>query len=155
VVTVLEVLSPSNKTPGANGREEYRRKQDEVLAAEVHLIEIDLLRGGAHTVMAPPGRLLALPPYHYLVCVCRTQDRGQSELYAASLRERLPRVRVPLRPPDEDVALDLPQVFAECYEAGAYAYRIDCRQPPPAPPLRAEDEQWLKARLQEAGLRDA
>lgn len=153
VVTVLEVLSPTNKSPGAHGRDEYRRKQDEVLASPVHLVEIDLLRSGAPTVVAPPGQLLALPHYDYMVCVSRGAERGKSELYAVSLRDRLPRVRIPLRLPDQDVVLDLPAVFAECYEEGAYPRRIDYREDPPKPALRADDQQWLDVRLREAGLR--
>lgn len=153
VVAVLEILSPSNKTPGAKGRDEYLRKQEEVLASPVHLIEIDLLRAGAPTAMVPPGRLWELSAHDYVVCVCRAQDRGQSEIYGVSLRGRLPRVRIPLRPPDSDVVLDLPAVFAECYEEGGYAYRIDYRQAPPDPPLRIDDQQWLDARLRKAGLR--
>jgi hypothetical protein len=53
VVTVVELLSPSNKSAGHTGREKYLEKQRELLASQVSLIEIDLLRGGQHTVGAP------------------------------------------------------------------------------------------------------
>jgi hypothetical protein len=49
VVTAIEVLSLSNKTPGQRGRELYLEKQAEILGSQVHLVEIDLLRGGRHT----------------------------------------------------------------------------------------------------------
>src|SRR5438552_11999593 len=49
VVTVIEVLSPWNKSPG-QGQEEYRSKQRAVLLSDANLVEIDLLRGGGHTV---------------------------------------------------------------------------------------------------------
>jgi hypothetical protein len=66
VVTVIEVLSPSNKAPGARGREEYLRKQREIIASNVNLVEIDLLRDGAPTVYAPQpccweGRTTTMP----------------------------------------------------------------------------------------------
>jgi hypothetical protein len=51
VVTVIEVLSPTNKMTMA-GREEYRRKQREYILAGVNLVEIDLLRRGQHVLSA-------------------------------------------------------------------------------------------------------
>ncbi len=45
VVTIIEVLSPSNKTPGADFHE-YQRKQREIVQSDTNLVEIDLLRGG-------------------------------------------------------------------------------------------------------------
>lgn len=56
VVAVIEVLSPSNKD-GAEGSEQYRKKQNEVLYSGAHLLEIDLLRSGRHT-LAPPRTLI-------------------------------------------------------------------------------------------------
>ena len=51
VVTIIEVLSPSNKI-GA-GREEYLRKQERILSSGTHLVEIDLLRVGSTRWRAP------------------------------------------------------------------------------------------------------
>jgi hypothetical protein len=45
-VSVIELLSPTNKRPGADGYREYRTKRDAVLLSEAHLVEIDLLRVG-------------------------------------------------------------------------------------------------------------
>lgn len=45
VVTVAELLSPSNKQPGPD-REQYLAKARQVMRSNVHLVEIDLLRGG-------------------------------------------------------------------------------------------------------------
>jgi len=53
LVTTVEVLSPSNKTPGSPGRDLYLRKQREVLGSQTNLVEIDLLRGGEHTTAVP------------------------------------------------------------------------------------------------------
>lgn len=56
VVTVIEVLSPSNKRAGSEGREEYLAKREEVLQSRTNLVELDLLRGGARlpTLEPPP-----------------------------------------------------------------------------------------------------
>ncbi len=45
-VTVIEVLSPTNKIRGARGRISFMQKRQEMLGSEVHWVEIDLLRGG-------------------------------------------------------------------------------------------------------------
>src|SRR5208337_4659432 len=46
LITVVELLSPSNKRPG-DDREQYLTKRRELLRSRAHLVEIDLLRGGA------------------------------------------------------------------------------------------------------------
>ena len=53
LVTSVELLSLSNKTPGAHGRDLYLRKQKEILASQVHLVEID---PGEEASMRPPSR---------------------------------------------------------------------------------------------------
>jgi hypothetical protein len=45
VVTVLELLSPTNKRPG-EGRRLYEHKRLTTLSTRSHLVEVDLLRGG-------------------------------------------------------------------------------------------------------------
>ena len=45
LVTVVEVLSPSNKQPGST-RDQYLAKRQELLDSRANLVEIDLLRGG-------------------------------------------------------------------------------------------------------------
>src|ERR1700677_78388 len=44
VITILEILSPTNKAAGTVGRRQYLAKQELVLASASHLVEIDLLR---------------------------------------------------------------------------------------------------------------
>jgi hypothetical protein len=46
VVTLIEVLSPTNKRSGSDGRREYLEKREAVLLSSTHLVELDLLRGG-------------------------------------------------------------------------------------------------------------
>ena len=45
LVTVLELLSPSNKRPGPDRGQDLAKRQ-QLLASSVHLVELDLLRGG-------------------------------------------------------------------------------------------------------------
>ena len=57
------------------------------------------------------------------------------------LRERLPRIRVPLAGDDPDVPLDLQAGLARVYEDGAYDEQIDYGKPC-HPRLSSEDQAW-------------
>jgi hypothetical protein len=141
VVAVLEVLSPANKYAGP-GRESYLSKQREVLASQAHLIEIDLLRRGPHTVAVPGWVVRQRTSYDYLICVNRAEGvRDRFELYPRQLHERLPRIRVPLADGDPDVVLDVQAVLNQSFEAGSYRERLRYDRPC-VPPLSAEDQAW-------------
>lgn len=151
VITVLEILSPSNKYAG-RGRELYRQKQLDLIEGEVSLVEIDLLRAGPHVLQVSLGRI---PPSHrtpYKVCVHRGW-KASAEIYRAPLREALPAIRVPLRETDTDVPLDLQALIAQVYRHGRYD-DIDYTLPP-VPPLDPDDEAWADALLRQAGKRPA
>jgi hypothetical protein len=140
VVTTIEVVSPSNKAPGS-GRRAYRRKQRETLRSHCHLIEIDLLRRGRHVLCVPAGIVAATPPYDYLACVSRWPERKRYELYPRALRDRLPRIRVPLSAPDADAPLDIQAALEQVYEEGDYMLVVRYDQPC-VPRLSAADQQW-------------
>lgn len=134
LVTVVEVLSPTNKN--RDGYEAYRVKRDAVLQQHVNLVEIDLLLGGRR--MEPAS---LLPPGDYFAIVGRADRPRERLAYAWSLRHRLPPVPVPLRPPDSDVPLDLSAAFDAAYDSGRYARRLRYDVPTPAP-LAGEDRVW-------------
>lgn len=141
VVTVIEVLSPANKTAGP-GRELYLEKQEQVLRSDASLVEIDLLRRGEHTVAAPTDAQPPLPPCHYLVSVSRPENRFRFETYPVTVRQRLPRFGVPLRAGEPDVRLDLQALLDQCYQNGAYADVLDYTRDPD-PPFTGEDADWV------------
>lgn len=148
VVTVIEVVSPSNKSPGT-GRNLYVRKQQEVLRSSAHIIEIDLLRAGQHVVTVPEWAAREQGEYDYLVCVNRASGiRERFELYRRTMRDRLPTIRVPLADDDPDVPLEIQAAIEQVYEAGNYLDRIDYRSSC-QPPLRPEDQEWADKRLAE------
>jgi hypothetical protein len=153
VVTVIEVLSPSNKTAGSDGRQLYVAKQREILQSPTHLLEIDLLHYGEHTVAAPRVSLLEKGTWNYLTCLHRGGQGGRYEVWATTLRQRLPRIRVPLAHGEADVVLDLQTVFDRCYDEGAYARRLDYRRDPPLP-LSDDDLAWTTTLLREQGRRN-
>lgn len=132
VITVIEMLSPSNKTPG-HARRKYEIKQHEILSSDVNLVEIDLLLSGTHVAAVPTQELDNLDACDYLVSVSRGTDRTQFELYPTSLSQRLPRVGVPLLPEDKDLALDLQAMFSQAYDSGGYRDDLDYTQSLPFP----------------------
>ena len=141
VVTVIEVVSLTNKYAGP-GRESYLAKQREVLTSDVHLVEIDLLRQGPHVLAVPELVARERTTYDYLTCVNRSEGlRETFELYPTHLRDRLPRVRIPLADDDLDVALDVQAVLSQAYESGRYGEVIDYSRPC-IPPLNAKDAEW-------------
>ncbi len=149
VITVLEVLSPSNKYAGP-GRELYRRKQRDLAEASISLVEIDLLRAGPHVLQLPLTQYPASYRTPYKVCVHRGW-KASAEIYRVPLREPLPVIRVPLRETDNDVPLDLQALITQVYRHGRYD-DIDYTVPP-VPPLDAEDEAWADELLRAAGKR--
>jgi Protein of unknown function (DUF4058) len=150
IVTVIEVLSPTNKQPGP-GRTSYLSKQREVLASDVHLVEIDLLRHGSSTLAISAEEARARTSYYdYMTCVNRAQgERYRYELYPRRLQDRLPRIRIPLADEDADVVLDVQAVLAQTYEAGTYRNRLPYHQPCD-PPLTADDQAWADGQIREA-----
>lgn len=148
LVTVIEVLSPSNKTPGEQGRDLYLRKQREVLGSKVHLVEIDLLRSGEHTTAVPYEFLIRkAPPFDYHVCIHRFDNLEDYFVYPILLTDSLPEIAIPLMPGDGEVVIDLQAVFNRCYETGPYRRRIRYDREEPAPPLAPERLAWARERI--------
>lgn len=144
LVTVVEVLSRSNKTAGEEGRNLYLRKQREVLAAKVNLVEIDLLRSGQHTTAVPEHRLRRqAPQFDYHVCIHRFDNLEDYFVHAIRMQEPLPTIRLPLLPEDGSVPIDLQAVFNRCYDAGPYKRDINYLHDEPEPPLTEDQTEWM------------
>lgn len=152
VVTAIEFLSPTNKLIG-RGRDEYLEKQRQWLRLSVNFLEIDLLRDGPTTVAGAVNTLHWPRPTHYVSSLHRAGAEGRFELWPSNVRERLPRVPVPLRPKDGHVVLDVGALINTTYDEGRFARRLDYSREP-VPPFEGEDAAWLATRLREAGLRN-
>lgn len=154
LVCTIEILSLSNKTPGKKSQKLYRRKQREVLARKVHLVEIDLLRAGKHTTaVALDWAKAKTGDFDYHVCVRRYNRFEEFEVYPILMQQPLPTIAIPLLPSDGDVSLDLQAIFQRAYEAGPYARSLDCRTEPLDPPLSSEQMTWMRDMLRRAGIR--
>lgn len=141
VVTTLEVLSPYNKTPGTRGHQAFLRKRETVMLSRVHWIEIDLLRAGER-----PPEVAGKSDYYALLK--RGGTPGPFEVWYFDLRDSLPTIAVPLRPPFEDVPLSLQAIFDDVYARAHYAESVDYTASVPLPRLRPTDAAWVAARLQ-------
>ena len=145
LVALIEVVSPTNKAAGP-GRVSYKAKQGETLARECHLVEIDLLRHGRHVLCIPEWRMKPLKPFDSLCCVNRWPVRNRFELYPRTLRQRLPRLQIPLADEDPDAILDLQAALEQVYGEGRYARRIRYDQKC-KPRLKPKDQDWANERI--------
>jgi hypothetical protein len=135
LVTVIELLSPSNKRAGED-REQYLAKRRELLRSPVHLVELDLLRGW--TPMPQEGR----PECDYSVMVSRAEKRRAADFWPIRLQDRLPVIPIPLRSPDAAVPVDLQEVLHRAYDGPGYEHFIYRGEPEPR--LSGSDAAWAR-----------
>jgi hypothetical protein len=140
IVTVLELLSPSNKQPGLD-RASYLRKRRSILNSSANLVELDLLRDG------PRMPLREVPICDYLLLISRVEVRPAVDLWPVGLRQPLPVLPVPLHAGEAPVPLDLQEVLHTVYERAGYAYTLENSELDP--PLREADAAWAKGLLAE------
>jgi hypothetical protein len=147
LVTLLEVLSPTNKIRGSRGRASFMAKRHEIMNTEVHWVEIDLLRGGVPSVTDPPLR-----PSDYRILVSRGDQRTRTRYWPVSVRQPLPVIPIPLRGKEPEVPLDLGAVFREAYDRAAYDASVDYHKAP-QPSLEGDDAKWARELLRRQGQR--
>ena len=143
VVTVIEFII-SNK-PRGESREQY-------------------LRGAGRKRSAPRLQSGRDPPQsirnndngeHHLLLQSATAGqrlRGKLKCTRCRFRERLPTIKIPLRPTDADVPLDLQPLIDQCYRNGGYEGTLDYSVDP-EPPLVGAEKEWAETMLVEKGLR--
>jgi hypothetical protein len=138
VVTVIELLSPTNKSSG-DGREAYLAKRNQHLAADPSFVEIDLLRGGQRLPLSSSAPRVQ----DYYVMVSRSWQRPRADLWTFGVRDRLPEVPVPLTRRATPVSLSLRDCVDRAYDEGRYAALLNYNEPL-VPHLSEQDEAWLR-----------
>lgn len=128
LVTVIELLSPTNKRANAVGRREYLEKRRQLFQARVNLVEIDLVLQGERMPTNEP-----LPEGDYYVLVARGYRLPIVEVYAWKLGQPMPTVPVPLLREDPDARLNLQEVYETVYARARYDLQLDFSQPLPFP----------------------
>jgi hypothetical protein len=145
VVTVIELLSPTNKRAG-EGRRVYLEKRLALFGTATHLVEIDLLRAGW------PMPMDGCPPdVAYRILISRAQRRPRADLLVFGVREPVPSFSLPLLPSDDEPLVDLNRLLHELYDRAGFDLRIDYSQPPD-PPLHENDAAWAAQMLHNAGV---
>ncbi len=150
VITVIEFISPTNKLAG-DGRKTYLQKQSEVLETDASLVEIDLVRGGKRVFQSVPETLLRAHRANNLTYVRVGWERDKGRLFPLPLRDRLPRIPIPLRYGEAPVILDLQALVNHVYVAGRfddtdYSEDLDL-------PFSNADRLWINDLLTNAGHR--
>ncbi|MBI3929508.1 MAG: DUF4058 family protein [Armatimonadetes bacterium] len=139
-VTVLELLSPTNKRPG-EGRRRYEEKRLAVLGTRTNLVEIDLVRAGEPMLVYGADRTA-----DYRILVSRGDRRPRAELLLFGVREPIPSFRLPLRGEEEEPTVDIGQVLKDLYDRAGYDLSIDYGSDA-VPPLAPPDRDWAEALL--------
>lgn len=122
LVTVIEFLSFDNKT--GSGRERYLSDRESILRQKVHLVELDLLLRGRRLPILNP-----LPDGDSFVTISRWHHPERVEVYAWSLRDALPTIAIPLKPPNFGVPLNLGALLSVAYDRGHYTRCINYNAP--------------------------
>lgn len=150
LVTLLEVVSPANKTTPA-GRQAYLDARQVAVAQKAGIVEIDLVMQGKPTLTYSRD---GLPEYDFAVTVTRSNAPDRYEIYTATLQKRLPKFKLPLAADDRDALLDLQAAFARAYDLGTFANQIDYKGGPhPDVPLSTEYKTWTDELLKQMKLR--
>lgn len=139
LVTVIEILSYSNKTRGIDKYARYMAKRRDVLNGGVHLVEIDLLRWGQRVAEPLPNS-----PYHILVT--RADEQPQGRVWSFDMADLIPTTPLPLLAHDEYVPLPLQTAYSTIYQARNFRNRLDYKIDP-EPPLTAEQKQFIHTLL--------
>lgn len=138
LVTTIELLSPSNKK--GNDRLSYLWKRQKLLEQNVNVVDIDLLTAGERVVKSS-----AAPRGDYYVFIARPERSETVDVYAWSIRQPLPRIPIPLRPPDADVFLDLAAAFELTYRRGRYGSLLPYDHDLACVQLSEDDRGWAKS----------
>ena len=145
IVTLIELLSPTNKRAGSEGREQYLDKREEILQSRTNLVELDLLRGGRRLPMQTE-----LPPGDYYALVRCGWRRRRAAVYAWTLQQKMPPIPVPLQKDEPEPTLDLQAALDLSYDRAAYQDSLDYSQAL-KPTACAEHVDWMKGLLSANG----
>ena len=141
VVTIVEVLSPTNKAPGGE-RNRYERKREVIVGSGANLVEIDLLRRGQPMPLETPP-----PASDYRILVCEGWKRPSALLYPFNVQQAIPPFLLPLLPEDDPLQVDLGPIIDRMHHTARYGQVARYHEPPPEPAFAAEVVKWVGERV--------
>ena len=141
LVTIVELLSPTNKAPGRE-RNRYERKREVIVGSGANLVEIDLLRRWE------PMPLETTPPTSdYRILVCQGWQRPAALLYPFNVQQPIPTFALPLLPEDKPLQVDLGPIINAMHHTARYGQVTRYQDPPPEPAFEAEVAEWVGERV--------
>ncbi len=87
-----------------------------------------------------------LPQSNFCALVGRSSRLPKVEVYAWTIRDRLPTIPVPVKKDDPDVLLDLQAAFSAVYDRARYDLTLNYAAEL-QPPLPQEDAEWMRELL--------
>ena len=147
MITVIEILSPTNKRPGKE-RDDYLNKRLEILASFTHLVEVDLLRGWQPLPVVAEEDIRS----DYSILVSQSERSTATEIYTFNLPETIPIFFLLLRLEDNQVLVDLQALLADLYDRARYDLTIDYGREP-VPHFSERDGIWANTLLHQQKLR--
>jgi len=146
LVTTIEFLSPGNRGSLAS-KQQFRARQQYLLAAGVNLVEVLLLRGRGFPLSMMADEIPECHAEDYKVAIVRGASPLEADFYPISIRLPLPTIPIPLRKHEAETFLELQPLIDLAYKYGNYG-KTDYTPPPPV--SLGPDAQWadevLKAR---------
>ena len=140
IVTIIELLSPANKTRGSDGRQQYLDKRLALLKTRTHFVELDLLRGGERTPLLDP------PAGDYFAIISQAVRRPAADVYGWPLASPLPTLPIPLADDDPDVPLNLQAVLSLVYDRAGYDYSLNYQETV-SPAFSEAETTWAQKRI--------
>lgn len=145
LVVLMEVVSLANRTTAA-GRSAYlaTRKQAQLEGAST--AEFDLVTQGKPLLDFDRS---GLPTHDGTITVTRGVSPDRYEIYAASIRKRLPKFRLPLAADDRDTVVDLQLAYLRAFDQGRLESRVDYGAAlHPDVKLSDDDRSWAAEQIQ-------
>ncbi len=143
IVTVIELLSHTNKRRGAD-RQSYLEKRRAYFESIVNIVEIDFLR--ANEPMPLTETAHDQPAGDYRILLRYRDEPGVVHVWQIGVQQRIPKFRVPLLPPDLGPYLDLGALLQQIYDRAQYRLVVDYTQPP-VPPLSNAVAAWAAEQI--------
>ncbi len=147
VITVIEVLSPTNKKT-KEGRNAYLEKRQQILGSDTNLVEIDLISIGEKMPI-----LTNIPDTDYGILVVRYYRLPSGQLFAFTVREPIPNFPIPLQENEQEIEVNLQDLFLEIYEQAGFDLTLDYNHNP-VPNLSVKHREWMDLLLREQGRRE-
>lgn len=160
IVAWIELLSPSNKPGGADARD-YLSKRLTLVAAEIPLIEIDLLHKQAPVIagipLYRPGRGQAANAKPYLITVTDPRpgapSSGYTRVFSFKVDEPFPLVPIPLLG-EFDHPFDFGVPFNQTFALAVHHRLVDYEQlPEDFDTYQLRDQAAIQARMRIVQLR--